>query len=48
MSDRNEEVPPMQRLLDNPFMLLFLGVAFPTLLYTVWGIMEIIAIPMAQ
>ncbi|MBF0399645.1 MAG: hypothetical protein HQL90_02635 [Magnetococcales bacterium] len=48
MSDRNEEVPPMQRLLDNPFMLLFLGVAFPTLFYTVWGIMEIIAIPMAQ
>ena len=43
-----ERVPAMQRLLDNPFLLLFLGVAMPTVLYTIWGIMEIIAIPMAK
>ncbi len=42
-----ERVPAMQRLLDNPFLLLFLGIATPTVLYTVWGIMEIISIPMA-
>ncbi len=43
-----ERVPAMQRLLDNPFLLLFLGIAVPTVLYTVWGIMEIISIPMAK
>lgn len=42
-----ERVPAMQRLLDNPFLLLFLGIAVPTVLYTMWGIMEIISIPMA-
>jgi hypothetical protein len=36
----------MQKLLDNPFLLLFLGVAIPALLYLVWGIMEIVTIPM--
>ncbi len=38
-------VPLMQKLLDNPFLLLFLGVASPALLYLVWGIMEIVTIP---
>jgi len=46
----SEELPvhPIQRLLDNPFLLLFLGVASPTLIYIVWGIMEIISIPVAK
>ena len=39
------EVPMMQKLLDNPFLLLFLGVAFPSVLYLGWGIMEIVSIP---
>jgi hypothetical protein len=39
------EVPMMQKLLDNPFLLLFIGVASPSLLYLVWGIMEIVTIP---
>jgi hypothetical protein len=43
-----ERVPFMQRLLDNPFLLLFLGVAMPAVLYTIWGIMEIIQIPVAR
>jgi hypothetical protein len=38
----------MQKLLDNPFLLLFLGVVMPTVLYLIWGIMEIISIPIAQ
>jgi len=42
-----ERVPAMQRLLDNPFLLLFLGIAVPTVFYTLWGIMEIISIPIA-
>jgi len=49
MSDQDPsdqgQVPMMQKLLDNPFLLLFLGVASPALLYLVWGIMEIVTIP---
>lgn len=49
MSDQNQgdsgPVPMMQKLLDNPFLLLFIGVASPALLYLVWGIMEIVTIP---
>lgn len=45
--DPNEtgEIPMMQKLLDNPFLLLFIGVASPAVLYLVWGIMEIVTIP---
>lgn len=41
-------VAPMQRVLDNPFLLLFLGVAIPTVFYTIWGILEIAQIPIAK
>jgi hypothetical protein len=43
-----ERVPFMQRLLDNHFLLLFLGVVIPTVLYTLWGVMEIASIPLAK
>ena len=43
-----EQLPFMQRLLDNPFLLLFLGIAVPTVLYIIWGIMEITQIPIAN
>ena len=33
-------VPFMQRLLDNPFLLLFLGVVVPTVFYMIWGIIR--------
>ena len=46
--DPNEPVPIMQRVLDNPFLLLFLGVTIPAVLYIIWGVMEIIAIPIAK
>jgi hypothetical protein len=46
MSD--EPVPMMQQLIDNPFLLLFLGVAMPTVLYIVWGVMEIVGIPLTK
>ncbi len=46
--DPNEPVPLMQRVLDNPFLLLFLGVTVPAVLYIIWGVMEIIAIPIAR
>ena len=44
-NDGAESIPAMQRLLDNPFLLLFLGVAIPGLLYVVWGVMEVAMIP---
>ena len=44
---RPGRVPFFQRLLDNHFLLLFLGVTMPTVLYLIWGIMEIIQIPIA-
>lgn len=43
-----EPIPMMQRILDNPFLLLFLGVAVPTVFYIIWGVMEIIQIPIAD
>jgi hypothetical protein len=43
-----ERIPTMQKLLDNPFLLLFLGVAVPTVLYVIWGVMEIVTIPIAK
>ena len=43
-----EGIPVMQQILDNPFLLLFLGIAMPTVLYIVWGVMEIITIPVGK
>jgi len=45
---RRERVPVMQRVLDNPFLLLFIGVAVPTVFYLIWGIMEIAQIPLGK
>ena len=45
---KDEQIPFMQRVLDNPFLLLFLGVAVPTVFYIIWGIMEITQIPIAD
>ena len=44
----DEPIPVMQRILDNPFLLLFLGVVMPTVFYVIWGIMEIVTIPIAK
>lgn len=41
----SERIPMMQRLLDNPFALLFIGVTIPTVFYIVWGLMELTQIP---
>lgn len=43
----DEPVPVMQRVLDNPFLLLFLGVTIPAVFYIIWGIMELVQIPVA-
>ena len=46
--DAPERIPFMQRVLDNPFLLLFLGVAIPTVLFTLWGVMEVASIPVSR
>jgi hypothetical protein len=46
--EERENVPFMQRILDNPFILLFIGIVFPAVFYIIWGIMEIVNIPIAQ
>ena len=45
---QDEPVPAMQQLLDNPFLLLFIGIVMPTVLYVIWGVMEIVNIPIAK
>jgi hypothetical protein len=47
-SEQAERVPIMQRIIDNPFLLLFIGVVVPTVFYVVWGIMELVSIPLAN
>lgn len=44
----SERIPIMQQILDNPFLLLFLGVTIPTVFYIIWGVMEIVSIPIAK
>lgn len=46
-SEEQVRIPVMQRVMDNPFLLLFIGVVVPTVFYIIWGIMEIVTIPMA-
>lgn len=43
--EEQERLPVMQRILDNPFLLLFLGVTIPTVTYIIWGVMEIVTVP---
>lgn len=41
------QIPFWQRVCDNHFLLLFIGVVVPTVFYLIWGIMEIAQIPVA-
>jgi hypothetical protein len=50
LENQNEEslkVPLIQQLLDNPFLLLFLGVLIPMVVYVLWGVIDILTIPLA-
>jgi hypothetical protein len=39
--------PLMQRLYDNPFLLLVAGVVVMAVFYTLWGLWELIRLPTA-
>ena len=45
---KREPIPIMQRILDDPFLLLVLGLVVPTVLYILWGVMEIVTIPLSK
>lgn len=48
-TDKNDEkIPKMQQLLDNPFLLLFIGVMVPMVVYILWGVIDILTIPVAK
>jgi len=47
MTQTEEKVPLIQQLLDNPFLLLFLGVLIPMIVYTLWGVIDILTVPLA-
>ncbi|MDL2338177.1 MAG: hypothetical protein QFE16_10075 [Pseudomonadota bacterium] len=48
IDDENEPVPLMQQLLDNPFLLLFIGVLVPMVVYTLWGVIDILTVPLTK
>ncbi|HET9033391.1 MAG TPA: hypothetical protein VFN25_10850 [Dokdonella sp.] len=45
---QDEKIPMMQKLLDNPFLLLFIGVMVPMVVYILWGVIDILTIPIAK
>ena len=42
--NKETEKHPWQKLLDNPWLLLVLGVLIPVLSYTVWGWIELLLV----
>ena len=49
MSTTNaDHIPFIQKLLGNHFLLLFIGVASPGLIYILWGIIDIMTVPLAK
>jgi hypothetical protein len=45
--EQEEKIHPWQRLLDNWWLLLVLGVVIPILSYTIWGWIELATMPAA-
>lgn len=37
-----ERKHPLQKLMDNPWLLLVLGLLLPFLSYTLWGLIEVL------
>jgi hypothetical protein len=42
-----EQVPLIQAVFDNIFLLLVIGIVVPVVFYTIWGLLEIASIPVA-
>lgn len=48
LNDPDAPIPWMQQLLDSPFILLALGVMIPMIVYNLWGVVEILLLPVTQ
>lgn len=48
LNDPDAPIPWMQQLLDSPFILLVLGVMIPMVVYNLWGVIEILLIPVTK
>jgi predicted negative regulator of RcsB-dependent stress response len=46
-TDSQEPIPRMQRLFDNVFLLLIAGIVVMFVVYTGWGLWEIVTMPQA-
>ncbi len=47
MSSDNDNIPMMQRLFDSPFLLLIAGIVIMFVIFTGWGMVEILSLPSA-
>lgn len=45
--DQDEEIHPLQKLFDRPFVLLLAGMLVMLVFYTGWGILEIMSMDKA-
>lgn len=45
--DTSSEVPFLQRLYDSPFILLTIGLVVMFILFTFWGLWEVMNLPQA-
>jgi hypothetical protein len=43
--EEEEKIHPLQKFMDNIWLLLILGLAIPFLSYTLWGLIELLTIP---
>lgn len=49
MSNEENVTPTvLQRILDDNNFVLMLGLVVPTVFYTLWGVMEVVTIPLAK
>ncbi len=47
-NQQNEKIHPLQKLMDNPWLLLILGLVIPILSYTIWGAIELLTMGPAK
>ena len=45
IEEKTENMSPWQKFYDNIWLLLILGFALPSVIYTVWGVIEILNVP---
>ena len=46
-SETKKPLTVLQRILDDQNFMLMLGLVMPTVFYTLWGVMEVVTLPLA-